>query len=266
MTAAAPGPMPALFVGHGSPMNALEDNQFTGAWRALGASVGRPRAVLCVSAHWYVRGTRVTAMAKPPTIHDFGGFPRALFELEYPAPGDPGLAAEVRDLLASPPAVDVALDAAWGLDHGAWSVLVHMFPAADVPVVQLSVDGTRPASFHYELGARLAALRARGVLVVGSGNIVHNLDAFVRRGGGPEPYDWAVRFDAEVRRRLEARDHAPLVAYETLGPDARLAVPTPDHYLPLLYVIGQAGREPVSYPVEGFQGGGAISMLSVRVG
>jgi 4,5-DOPA dioxygenase extradiol len=254
--------MPAVFVGHGTPMNALAHNRYTDAWRRLGASVPRPRAVLCVSAHWFVRGTRVTAMAKPRTIHDFGGFPQALFDVEYPAPGDPELAGEARDLLAP---VDVELDESWGLDHGAWSVLVHMFPDADVPVVQLSLDGTRPASFHYELGARLAPLRQRGVLVVGSGNIVHNLQAYAGSRGAAEPLDWALRFETEVRRRLDARDHGPLIAYESLGPDARLSVPTPDHYLPFLHVIGQSGGEPISYPVDGFDGG-AISMLSVQVG
>src|SRR5262245_14788530 len=216
--------MPAVFVGHGSPMNALETNGYTEAWRRLGSSVPRPRAVVCVSAHWYVRGTRVTAMARPRTIHDFGGFPRALYEVEYPAPGDARLAAEVRDLLAP---VEVALDESWGLDHGTWSVLVHMFPGADVPVLQLSIDGTRPAAFHYELGGRLAPLRERGVLVVGSGNVVHNLSAFVRSRPGAPPLDWAVRFETDVRRHLDAGQHGALIAYETLGPDARLAVPTP---------------------------------------
>jgi 4,5-DOPA dioxygenase extradiol len=255
-------PMPAVFVGHGSPMNALEANRYTEAWRGIGASVPRPRAVLCVSAHWFVRGTRVTAMARPRTIHDFGGFPQALYDVEYPAPGDPGLAAEVRDLLMP---MDVALDESWGLDHGTWSVLVHMFPGADMPVLQLSIDGTRPAAFHYELGGRLRALRERGVLVIGSGNIVHNLSAYVRSRPGAAPLDWAVRFETEVRRRLDAGEHGPLIAYETLAADARLSVPTPEHYLPLLYVIGQADGAPVSYPVEGFAGG-SISMLSVQVG
>jgi 4,5-DOPA dioxygenase extradiol len=253
--------MPAVFVGHGSPMNALQRNRYTEAWRRLGASLPSPRAVLCVSAHWYGRGTRVTAMAKPRTIHDFGGFPRELYEVQYPAPGDPALAGEIRELLAP---LEVELDGSWGLDHGAWSVLVHMFPDADVPVVQLSLDGTQPAAFHYELGGRLAPLRDRGVLVVGSGNVVHNLQVYGRRPG-VEPFDWAVRFEAEVRRLLDAGEHRPLIAYETLGADARLAVPTPEHYLPLLYVIGPAGGEPVSYPMDGIEGG-SISMLSVRIG
>lgn len=258
---APPRSMPALFVGHGSPMNALQRNRYTEAWRRLGASVPPPRAVLCVSAHWYGRGTRVTAMAKPRTIHDFGGFPRELYEVQYPAPGDPALAGEIRELLAP---LEVELDGSWGLDHGAWSVLVHLFPAADVPVVQLSLDGTQPAAFHYELGGRLAPLRDRGVLVVGSGNVVHNLQVYGRRPG-VEPFDWAVRFEAEVRRLLDAGEHRPLIAYQTLGADARLAVPTPEHYLPLLYVIGPAGGEPVSYPADGIEGG-SISMLSVRIG
>jgi 4,5-DOPA dioxygenase extradiol len=259
---AASPTLPAVFVGHGSPMNALERNRYTEAWRRLGESLPRPRAILCVSAHWYVRGTRVTAEARPRTIHDFGGFPRALFEVQYPAPGDPALAAEVRDRLA-PAAVE--LDESWGLDHGTWSVLVHMFPAAEVPVLQLAIDRSRPAAFHYELGARLAPLRAAGVLVLGSGNLVHNLQAYAWDRPAAEPYDWAQRFEAEVRRRLDRGEHAPLIAYETLGADARLAVPTPDHYLPFLYVIGQASGAPVSYPVDGFQGG-SVSMLAVRVG
>lgn len=261
MTITRGSALPAVFIGHGTPMNALAHNRYTEAWRRIGASV-RPRAVLCVSAHWFVRGTRVTAVAKPRTIHDFGGFPPALFAVQYPAPGDPELAVEVRDRLAP---LDVELDASWGLDHGAWSVLVHMFPDADVPVVQLSLDGTRPASFHYELGARLAPLRQRGVLVVGSGNIVHNLQAYAGGRGAAEPFDWALRFETEVRRRLDSHQHGPLIAYETLGADAQLSVPTPEHYLPFLYVIGQSGGEPISYPVDGFDGG-AISMLAVQVG
>jgi 4,5-DOPA dioxygenase extradiol len=252
--------MPAVFVGHGTPMNALQQNRYTETWRGLGTSVSRPRAVLCVSAHWYGPGTRVTAMAKPPTIHDFGGFPRELFELEYPAPGDPELAREVQALLAP---VEVELDEAWGLDHGAWSVLVHMFPQADVPVVQLSIDAMEPPAFHYALGDRLRPLRERGVLLVGSGNVVHNLGVYGRRPG-MAPFDWAARFEAEVRRRLDAGDHEALIAYERLGPDARLSIPTPEHYLPLLYVIGQAGAAPIAFPVDGIEGG-SISMLTVRV-
>jgi 4,5-DOPA dioxygenase extradiol len=254
--------MPVVFFGHGSPMNAIESNRYAAAWRAIGAAVPRPRSILAVSAHWYTRGTGITAMDRPRTIHDFYGFPQSLYELSYPAPGDPALAARVRNLLAP---VEAHLDASWGLDHGTWQVLLHAFPAADVPVVQLSIDGTRPASFHYELGRRLAPLRDEGVLVIGSGNIVHNL-ALMRRGGDAPPYDWAVRFDERVRALLEARDHAPLVAYESLGEDARLSIPTPDHYLPLLYCIAaQVEGDTLGIAVDGIDIG-SVSMLSLVIG
>lgn len=255
--------MPAVFFGHGNPLNALARNEYTEGWAAVGRDVPRPRAVLCVSAHWYVPGTAVTAMQTPRTIHDFGGFPRELYEFRYPAPGDPELAARVRDLLAPAP---VALDYNWGLDHGAWSVLCHVFPDADVPVVQLSIDETRPAPFHYELAKRLAPLRDEGVLVVGSGNLVHNLHTYAWGRHEVGPFDWAVRFEESARQLLLAGDDAPLVAYETLGRDALLAAPTPDHYLPLLYVVAlRREGEAVTFPVEGVDGG-SISMLSVRVG
>jgi 4,5-DOPA dioxygenase extradiol len=203
-------------------------------------------------------------MEAPPTIHDFGGFPKALYEVQYGAPGDPALARRVRDLLAPVP---VALDTAtWGLDHGAWSVLRHMYPGADVPVIQLSLDRTQPASFHYDLGARLAPLRDEGVLVLGSGNLVHNLHAYAWGRHPVAPFEWAVRFETRARALMRAGDHAPLVAWESLGPDAVLSVPTPDHYLPLLHVLALRGKdEPVSFPVEGVDGG-SISMLAVRVG
>jgi 4,5-DOPA dioxygenase extradiol len=256
----APERLPALFVGHGNPMNALADNPYTEAWRELGASLGRPRGVLCISAHWYVGASMVTAMARPRTIHDFGGFPPELSEVQYRAPGSPSLAGQVRDLLAP---FDVGLDEAWGLDHGTWSVLVHMFPDADVPVVQLSIDRSEPASFHYRLGAALAPLSSDGVLVLGSGNIVHNLETYAWGDHGADAFDWALRFDSEVRRLLDDEAHQPLVHYEQLGPDARLSVPTPDHFLPLLYVMGSGVGRAVSYPVAGIEGG-SISMLAVR--
>jgi 4,5-DOPA dioxygenase extradiol len=255
--------MPAVFVGHGNPMNALEDNAYTRGWRAIGAALPRPRAIVCVSAHWYVPGTAVTAMASPRTIHDFGGFPRPLYEVWYPAPGDPELARRLPALLAPTP---VELDDAWGLDHGAWSVLCHLFPGADVPVVQIAIDETQPPSFHYELGRRLAPLRDEGVLVLGSGNLVHNLHAYAWGAHEARPFDWAERFEAEARRLLLARDHAPLVAYEGLGRDARLSVPTPEHYLPLLYVIAlHREGERIRFPVEGIDGG-SVSMLAVQIG
>lgn len=255
--------LPAVFFGHGNPMNALERNAFTAGWAALGQALPRPRAVLCVSAHWYLPATAVTAVAAPRTIHDFGGFPRALYEVRYPAPGDLELARRVRALLAP---TRVGLDEGWGLDHGTWSVLCHVYPEADVPVVQLSIDETEPASFHYELGRRLAPLRDEGVLVIGSGNIVHNLHAYAWGRHPAAPFDWAVRFERQVRRLLEAGDHGPLVDYESLGGDAVLSVPTPDHYLPLLYVLGtRAPGEPVAFPVDGIDGG-SVSMLSIQVG
>lgn len=254
--------LPVIFFGHGNPMNALADNAYTRAWRQICASFPTPRAVLCVSAHWYVPYTAVTAMRSPRTIHDFGGFPRELFEFQYPAPGSPEIASEVRDLLGA----STRLDDAWGLDHGAWSVLCHAYPDANVPVIQLSIDETLPARAHYELGGKLAALREQGVLIVGSGNLVHNLHAYGWGRRVIDPYDWAVRFEEQARAWMLAGNHQPLIGYETLGKDAALAAPTPDHYLPLLYVLGaQLAGDDVSFPVKGVDGG-SISMLSVRLG
>jgi 4,5-DOPA dioxygenase extradiol len=253
----------AVFFGHGNPLNAVARNAFTEAWASLGRTLPRPRAVLCVSAHWYGPGLAVTAMAAPRTIHDFGGFPRELYAVRYPAPGDPELAQRVRDLLAPQP---VRLDHEWGLDHGTWSVLVHVFPEADVPVLQLSIDETQAPAFPYELGRRLRPLRGEGVLLMGSGNLVHNLHTYAWGRHGVAPFDWALRFERRARALMDASDHAPLVDYEALGEDARLAAPTPEHYLPLLFVLGaRRDGEPVSYPVEGVDGG-SVSMLAVRVG
>ena len=255
--------LPAVFLGHGNPMNALRRNGYTEAWRQLGETVLRPKAILAISAHWYVPEVGVTAMSAPRTIHDFGGFPRELYQVRYPAPGDPELARRVQRLLAPTP---VAPDDGWGLDHGTWSVLCHVYPGADVPVVQLSIDETQPAGFHYDLGRRLAPLRDEGVLVLGSGNIVHNLHAYAWGQHPREPYDWAVRFERQARQMLLAANHAPLVDYESLGRDATLSIPTPDHYLPLLYVIATAQEgERVTFPVEGVDGG-SVSMLAVQVG
>jgi 4,5-DOPA dioxygenase extradiol len=255
--------LPALFVGHGNPMNALQHNAYTEAWAEIGRSILTPRGIVTVSAHWYVEGTRVTAMTAPRTIHDFGGFPRELYEVRYPAPGDPALARRVQSLLAPLP---VEPDEQWGLDHGTWSVLRHLYPDADVPVIQLSMDERQPASFHREIGRRLAPLRDEGVLVLGSGNVVHNLHAYAWGRHQAEPYPWAVRFENCVRQLVELGDDDPLVAYESLGPDALLAAPTPEHYLPLLYVMGlRRPGETVGFPVSGFDGG-SISMLAVQVG
>ena len=257
-------PMPAIFFGHGNPLNALLKNTYTEGWSAIGSFLPRPAAVLCVSAHWYFPATSVTAMTAPRTIHDFGGFPRDLYEVQYPAPGDPQLAARVRDLLSP---IHVELDVEkWGLDHGTWSVLRHVFPEADIPVVQLSIDETKPPEFHYELAQRLGPLRDEGVLIIGSGNLVHNLHTYAWGKQDAEPFDWAVRFETLARELLLAGNDAPLVGYEELGRDALLSAPTPDHYLPLIYVIAQRrGDDAVSFPVEGFDGG-SISMLTIQIG
>lgn len=222
----------------------------------------RPSAILCISAHWYVPKTALTAMQRPRTIHDFGGFPPKLYQVEYPAPGSAQLSAEIADLLGP----DAVMDTQWGLDHGTWSVLVHMFPDADIPVVQLSIDETREAAWHYDTARLLAPLREQGVLILGSGNVVHNLHAYSWGKHDTKPFDWAIRFENTIRKNLEADDAEPLVAYEKLGRDALLSAPTPDHYLPFLYVLAQRREnEPISFPVEGFDGG-SISMLAIRIG
>lgn len=253
--------MPALFIGHGSPMNALEHNRYTEAWRALGAALPKPKAVLCISAHWLTRGLAVTAMPQPRTIHDFGGFPQALFDVQYPAPGDAVMAQRIYEVLKPLP---VALDTEWGLDHGAWSVLAHLFPKADVPVVQLSLDASQPADCHYAIGQKLAPLRDEGVLIVGSGNVVHNLRRLNLQTGAA--YDWATRFEAFARQAITARDHAALIHWQTQGADAALSIPTAEHYWPLLPVLGtQAADEPAEIVIDGIELG-SISMLTVRVG
>ncbi|MGA8754015.1 4,5-DOPA dioxygenase extradiol [Candidatus Deferrimicrobium sp.] len=256
-------PMPAVFFGHGNPMNALLDNSYTRGWAAIGQEVPRPSAVLSVSAHWYISGTSVTTMTTPRTIHDFGGFPPELYRVEYPAPGDPALADRVRSLLAP---ISVDPDGDWGLDHGTWTVLRHVFPGADIPVVQLAIDKRQPAKFHFDAGKRLSPLRDEGVLIVGSGNLVHNLHAYAWGERAVEPYDWAVRFEDKARELLLTGNDGPLIAYETLGRDATLSIPTPDHYLPLLYVIAlRRESDAIRFPVEGVDGG-SVSMLAVRLG
>lgn len=255
--------MPAIFFGHGNPMNALAQNAYTGAWATIGREIPRPRAILCVSAHWYIPAVAVTAMERPRTIHDFGGFPRELFEVQYPAPGSPELAARVRELLDGNVIAD---DRHWGLDHGTWSVLCHVYPQADIPVVQVSIDENQPAAFHYDLGKQLSALRDEGIMVIGSGNLVHNLHTYAWGKHDVEPFDWALRFEEKARELMLSDDHEPLIDHESLGKDALLSVPTPDHYLPLLYILGaKRNGEKVTFPVEGFDGG-SISMLSVQIG
>ncbi len=258
--ASMPGPMPAVFLGHGSPMNAIEDNAWRRSWQALGQRLPRPKAILCISAHWETQGVYVGSAEKPETIHDFHGFPRALFNVRYPAPGSPALAHRVAELIAQP---RVHLDSHRGLDHGAWGVLQPMYPDADIPVVQLSLSSLQPGAWHFDLARQLAPLRDEGVLVVGSGNIVHNLRLW--RQNQAEPYDWAQRFDEDIAERIAQGHHDGMLGYETLGPDALLAIPTPEHYLPLLYVLAlQRDGEAVEFFNEDVAS--SISMRSVLVG
>lgn len=256
--------MPVLFLGHGSPMNAIEDNDYRRAWQALGAEFGvrrpRPQLILCISAHWLTTGWHVTAMAKPRTIHDFGGFPQELFDQQYPAPGAPDIARAISEGIEAPP---VGLDDAWGLDHGAWSVLKPMFPDADIPVIQLSMDYARPPAEHVALGRQLKGLRDRGVLIVGSGNIVHNLRTARFGSRSNEAYDWAVEFDSKIAERVERGDVAGLADFQKLGTLAQLAHPTYDHYLPLLHAAGATDRgEPLRFFNESYQLA-SIAMRSV---
>ena len=252
--------MPALFIGHGNPMNAIEDTEFSRAWTEVARSLPKPKAVLCISAHWETDGTRVTAMEQPRTIHDFHGFPPALFEKRYPAPGSPDLARMTQDMMRES---HVQLDVDWGLDHGAWAVLCRMFPEADVPVIQLSLDQRSDPTRHYELGRELRALRRKGVLILGSGNIVHNLREMAWEDTA---YDWALEFDARMKELILSGDHKAIVGYSKLGRTARLAVPTPEHYLPLLYVLGvQNKAESVSFFADKVTLG-SMSMRSVRIG
>ena len=248
--------MPTLFVGHGNPMNAIEDNEYSRTWRTIGDSLPVPNAILVVSAHWMTRGTTlVNVKSKPQTIHDFGGFPRKLFEQHYPAPGAPEMAHATIDLVRNH---HLEADEEWGLDHGAWSVLIKMFPKADIPVYQLSLDLSKSLNQHFELAQELRALREKGVMIIGSGNIVHNLSAL---NPGAAPYDWAETFDQHIANRLEARDFGALSAVGALGQITRLAHPTAEHYLPLLYVAGVAHDEPLHFFNNSFDLG-SISMRS----
>lgn len=256
--------MPVLFMGHGSPMNAIEDNEFTSGWERTAAALPKPSAILCISAHWLTRGTFATAMEKPPTIHDFGGFPAELFAVEYPAPGDPALADRLRATLKG---AQVRPDRDWGLDHGAWSVIKRMYPKADVPVVQLSIDYHRPPRWHYDLGRELAPLREKGVLILASGDMVHNLRRVAfDRIGEDYGFDWALEAQAKFNKLVLARDHEALIDYPSLGEAVRLSVPTPDHYYPLLYALGlrEPGEEASLFNDKLV--GGSVSMTSLRIG
>lgn len=252
--------MPAIFVGHGSPMNAIEENEFSQAWEQVGQSLPRPKAILCISAHWETSGVQVTAMESPRTIYDFYGFPRELYAVRYPAPGSPELADLVRQTLTG---VEVQPDLTWGLDHGAWSVLRRMFPAADIPVIQLSLDYTRSPEEHYALGKALRPLRQQGVLIVGSGNMVHNLRMIQWQDAA---YDWAIEFDELLKERILTGDHQSIVNYTQFGRIAALSIPTPEHFLPLLYALAaQDPDDPVSFFADKVTLG-AISMRGVRMG
>jgi len=253
--------MPVLFIGHGSPMNAIEENQFSRAWSEAGKTLPRPKAILAISAHWQTNGTKLTAMEKPKTIYDFYGFPQELYEVNYPAPGSPDLVQTVRKVIKL---TEVQPDMTWGLDHGTWSVLHRMFPKADVPVVQMSLDRSKNPEYHYQLGQQLKELRDENVLIVSSGNIVHNLRMAVFDDN--LKFDWAEAFDAKVKEWILAGDHDPMIKYEKLGNDAALAINSAEHYLPLLYTLGIKDEgEPVSFFADKVTYG-AISMRSVRIG
>ena len=261
--------MPVLFVGHGSPMNAIEDNEFTRRWEQMAKEIPQPKAVLIVSAHWLTRGTHITAMERPKTIHDFGGFPQALFDVEYAAPGSPELAKETALLVKS---THVGLDHDWGLDHGAWSVVKKMYPAADIPMLQLSVDYHKPPQYHYDLAKELGALRKKGVLILGSGNMVHNLGMVQVPGGDFSKinkefgFDWAHEMNAIFKEKIGNGDHHALIDYEKLSKSAKLAVPTPDHYYPLLYALAlQSKSDHVSF-FNDKAVGGSLTMTSVKIG
>jgi len=254
--------MPMLFLGHGSPMNAIEDTVFSRGWQTIGARLPRPRAILCISAHWETRGTWVTAMEKPRTIHDFGGFPQALFDVQYPAPGSPSIAADTKAAITT---TQVGLDHQWGLDHGCWSVVKHLYPKADIPVLQLSLDYTRPASWHLALGRELSALRRKGILILGSGNMVHNLGR-VNWSQPASGYDWAVEANTLFKEHIQAGRFDQLANYRALGSAVNLSIPTPEHYLPLLYILGLKEKDETIRFFNDELVMGSISMTSLQVG
>lgn len=254
--------MPVIFAGHGSPMNAIEQNEFSLQWNTIGKQIPIPRMILCISAHWETRGTFITAMEHPPTIHDFGGFPQALYEVQYPAPGSPVMAKEVSQQLNG---ISVGMDNSWGLDHGTWSVLVHMFPHADIPVLQLSLDYQLSPAAHYELARQLAGLRDKGVLILGSGNIVHNL-RLLDWNHPDSGSDWAIEANGTMKKLIDQQDHKQLIGYKELGKAVQLAVPTPEHYLPLLYALAlQKKNEPLTYFNEKAVMG-SLTMTSLLIG
>lgn len=257
--------MPVLFVGHGSPMNAIENNEFSNYWKKLATEIEKPKAVLCISAHWLTRGTFVTAMDFPKTIHDFGGFPKELSEASYPAPGNPELALETSKLITS---TSVGLDHDWGLDHGTWSIVKNMYPDAEIPVLQLSIDYNKPANYHYELAKEISALRKKGVLIIGSGNMVHNLGkvAWDKMNEPNYGFDWAIEMNDIFKKKIEAHDHQVLIQYEKLSSSALLAIPTPDHYFPLLYSLGLQEKDDSIQFFNDKLVAGSLTMTSVKIG
>ena len=257
--------MPVLFVGHGSPMNGIEVNDFSNKWTELAKTIERPNAVLVISAHWFTKGTKITGMKLPPTIHDFGGFPQALFDVQYPAPGSPALAAETASMIHTTNAI---LDHDWGLDHGTWTIVRHMYPEAEIPVLQLSIDYTKPAIFHYELAKELYLLRKKGILMIGSGNMVHNLrmiawDKMEVPGYG---FDWALQMNETFKNLIKNGDHKALMEYEKLGKEALLAIPTPEHYLPLIYSLGLTSHQDQISFFNDKAVAGSLTMTSVQFG
>jgi 4,5-DOPA dioxygenase extradiol len=256
--------MPVMFMGHGSPMNAIEDNEFTQGFKAMGKEIPKPNANLCVSAHWETKGTFVTAMEKPQTIHDFGGFPQALFDVQYPAPGNPALATETKALIKK---TEVGLDQQWGLDHGAWSVIKHLYPAADVPVIQMSLDYTQGPQYHYDLAKELAALRKKGVLIIGSGNLVHNLRlvAWDKMNQPDYGYDWAIEASTNMKKYILNGDHQQLINYRSQGKAFDLAIPSPDHYLPLLYTLALKEENEKITLFNDKAVAGSLTMTSVKI-
>lgn len=258
------GKMPVLFLGHGNPMNAIEENQFVAGFRNVAKTLPKPNAILCISAHWYTNGTKVTAMEFPQTIHDFGGFPPALYEVQYPAKGSPELAKETQQLLSP---IVVELDEKWGLDHGAWSVIKHLYPEADIPVIQLSIDYTKPADYHFGLAKQLETLRHKGILIIGSGNIVHNLRLvdFNNFNTVDHGFDWAVEAREKINNWLLDGNYQPIIDYGRQGKAIQLAVPTPDHYLPLLYALGLKGKNEEISLFNDHLLAGSLSMTSVKI-
>lgn len=256
--------MPVLFLGHGSPMNAIEENEFVAGFRAVGQAIQTPNAILCISAHWETKGTYVTAMQTPPTIHDFGRFPQALFDVQYPAPGSPDLAQQTKSIITK---TEVGLDDKWGLDHGAWSVIKHLYPKADIPIIQMSIDYTQPARYHYELAKEISVLRRKGVLIIGSGNMVHNLRMVAWNKLNEEfAFDWTIEASEKMKRHILSGDFQPLIDFKSQGRAFDLAIPTPEHYLPLIYTLAlKEENENISLfndkPV-----GGSLTMTSVKIG